>query len=92
MQKITNISNRFNHLKTRRDKLRKLLLNYINFLTKCLDIADSKNEVERILDSLKVLENKMWIQSNSDDDLTHNSYLLEERRIYQEIENIYLPH
>lgn len=92
MQNRSHLQTRFNLLQTKRGKLRELLLNYINFLIKCLDMAETKNEAECILDSLKALENKMWIQNNSDDDLTQNSYLLEERRIYQEIENLYPPH
>ncbi len=91
MQTTTYVSNRLNLLQTKREKLRKLLLNYINFLIKCLNSAESKNEAKRILTSLKALENKMWIQNHSDEDLSHNSYLSEEKKIYQTIENLYLP-
>jgi len=92
MQTITHVSNRLNLLQTKREKLRKLLLNYINFLIKCLNSAESKNEAKRVLASLNALENKMWIQNHSDEDLSHNSYLSEERKIYQAIENLYLPY
>lgn len=92
MQTITHLTNRLNLLQIKRDKLRKLLLNYINFLIRCLNSAETKNEVKRILDSLRSLENKMWIQNHSDENLSHNSYLREERKIYQEIENLYLPY
>jgi len=91
MQTITHVTNRLNLLHTKRDKLRKLLLNYINFLIKCLNTAETKNEAKRILKSLKALENKMWIQTHSAEDLSRNSYLSEERKIYREIENLYLP-
>ena len=92
MQTITQETNRAKSLKTKRDSLRRLLLNYINFLVRCLNKADTKNEAKRILDSLLFLENKMWIQSHSDKDLSHISYLKEERKIYQAIENLYLPY
>ena len=92
MQIITQESKRAKSLRTRRDSLRRLLLNYINFLLSCLNKADTRNEIKRILDSLKLLEHKMWIQSHSDKDLSYISYLKEERKIYQAIENIYLPY
>ena len=92
MQTITQATNRIKLLKTKRDKLRKLLLNYINFLVRCLDNVETKHEAKRILNSLKLLEYKMWIQNHSDKELSHISYLKEERIIYQAIENLYLPY
>ncbi len=90
MHTTTRLADRINSLQTKREKLRKLLLNYINFLVMCLNSAESKNEAKRILDSLKALENKVWIQNHSDNDLSQSSYLREEREIYQEIDNLYL--
>jgi len=92
MQTITHVTNKLNLWQTKREKLRKLLLNYINFLINCLNSAESKNEAKRILDSLKALESNMWIQNHSDEELSHNSYLSEERKIYQTIENLYLSY
>jgi len=92
MQTITHVTNKLNLWQTKREKLRKLLLNYINFLINCLNSAESKNEAKRILDSLKALESNMWIQNHSDEELSHNSYLSEERKIYQAIENLYLSY
>lgn len=92
MQPTTQATNRIRLLKTKRDKLRTLLLNYINFLVRCLDNVETKQEAKRILDSLKFLENKMWIQNHSDKELSYISYLKEERKIYQAIENLYLPY
>jgi len=92
MQTITHVTNKLNLWQTKREKLRKLLLNYINFLINCLNSAESKNEAKRILESLKALESNMWIQNHSDEELSHNSYLSEERKIYQAIENLYLSY
>ena len=92
MQTITHVTNKLNLWQTKREKLRKLLLNYINFLINCLNSAESKNEAKRILESLKALESNMWIQNHSDEELSHNSYLSEERKIYQTIENLYLSY
>jgi hypothetical protein len=92
MQPTTQATNRIKLLKTKRDKLRTLLLNYINFLVRCLDHVETKHEAKRILDSLKFLENRMWIQNHSDKELSYISYLKEERKIYQAIENLYLPY
>ena len=92
MQTTTQATNRIKLLKTKRDKLRKLLLNYINFLVRCLDNVETKHEAKRILDSLQLLEKKMWVQSHSDKELSYISYLQEERKIYQAIENLYLPY
>ncbi|MFX1592641.1 MAG: hypothetical protein ACFFB6_04910 [Promethearchaeota archaeon] len=91
MQTITQESNTANLLHTKRNSLRRLLLNYINFLVRCLNKAETKNEAKRILDSLKFLENRMWIQNHSDKELSYISYLKEERKIYKAIENLYLP-
>ncbi len=91
MQITTHLADRLNTSQIKREKLRKLLLNYINFLIKCLNSAESKNEAKRILDSLRALENKAWIQNHSDKELSHNSYLREAREIYQEIDNLYFP-
>ena len=91
MQTITQFKKRINPIQTNREKLRKLLLNYINFLVKCLNSAETKSEAKRILDSLRALENKVWVQNHSDNELSHISYLREEREIYQKIDNLYLP-
>lgn len=92
MQNSNYLKKRINLVQTKREKLRKLLINYINFFIKCLNDVESKNEAKRILEVIKALENKMWIQNHSSDDLSHISYLIEERKLYQEIDNLYLPH
>ncbi|MFW9999380.1 MAG: hypothetical protein ACFE9Q_16085 [Candidatus Hodarchaeota archaeon] len=92
MQTATQVANKLNLLQSKRDKLRKLLLNYINFLIKCLNGVETKKEARRILDSLKTLETNMWIQNQSNEELSFSSYLREERKIYQEIDNLYLPY
>jgi len=91
MQTETHLKKRINLEQTKREKLRKLLINYINFLIKCLNNVESKNEANWILEVIKALENKMWIQNHSSEDLSHISYLIEERKLYREIDNLYLP-
>ena len=91
MQTSNFLKKRINPTQTRREKFRKLLINYTNFLIKCLNEVESKNEAKRILEVIKALENKMWIQNHSSEDLSHISYLIEERKLYQEIDSLYLP-
>ena len=91
MQIIAQERKRYKLLETKRDSLRKLLLGYINFLITCLNNADSKSEIKRIINSLKLLENKLWVQCHSNEELPHNNYLEEHTKIFQAIDNLYLP-
>lgn len=92
MQIVTQDRKRVKLLETKRRRLRKLLLSYINFLIKCLNDAETKSEVKRIIDSLKLLENKMWVQTHSNKALSDNFYLTEQEKIFKVIDNLYLPY
>jgi hypothetical protein len=92
MQIVTQDRKRVKLLETKRSRLRKLLLSYINFLIKCLNDAETKSEVKRIIDSLKLLENKMWVQTHSNKALSDNFYLTEQEKIFKVIDNLYLPY
>lgn len=86
---MSHNSDRYETLKVNQAKLKKLLLNYINFLVGCLNKAETQNEVKRIHDSIKFLEKRLWMQCQPNMEITEASYQNEEKLIYRTIDNLY---